>query len=199
VTPDPHVHALILAGGASRRMGEPKLLLPCGESSLLGAAVARARSVCAHTWVVVGAYAPQYVPEARRAGAAVVENLDWAEGLASSLRAGVAALPPSAAGALVVLPDQPFVPAAHLAALLARFREGGRPLVLSRYPDGALGVPAVVGAALFGAVARLTGEAGARKLTAGSGATGNWHAVPLSHPEDIDTPEDARRLLGAQP
>lgn len=187
------IAALVLAAGESRRMGEPKLLLRHAGRTLLELALEKAQRVSDLALVVLGAHSEAYGPLARAAGAAVVMNPGWREGLASSLRAGVAALPPEAEAALVVLPDQPFVPLVHLRALLECYFETRAPLVLSRYLGAdVLGVPGVVDRSLFGALQSLQGEQGAKRLAARSA----YRTVPLAQAEDVDSPSDARRLLG---
>lgn len=184
------VVGLILAAGESRRMGAPKLTLRYGGESLLALAARKALAVCPQVYGVVGAYRELYAPILTAAGVVVVDNPAWAEGLAASLRAGIAALPETATGALVLLPDQPLVAEAHLKRLVARFHEGYE-LVFSSY-DGTEGAPAVIGRPLFGQVMALAGDAGARRL---KGHAGTFASVPLAEAADIDTPEDAARLL----
>ena len=181
------IAAVVLAGGESRRMGFPKLTLEHAGQSLLAGAVHKAKQVSELVVVVVGAYPEIYTPVAQQAGATVVENPAWSSGLASSLQAGVAALPESVEGALVLLADQPFVTPEHLQALVDTYRTSKAPLALSAY-EGVEGAPAFVGRELFAEVATLTGDRGLRAL-GGARAT-----VPLERPFDVDTPEDAARL-----
>jgi molybdenum cofactor cytidylyltransferase len=187
--------ALVLAGGASRRMGGAKLRLEHRGETLLARAVVTAQRVCGRVLVVVGAYAEAYRAEALRLGAEVVDNPDWAEGLASSLRAGV-----RAAGqverVLVVLADQPFVTATHLKTLLETADTTEAELVFSRYPGGGLGAPTVITKSLFAQVRSLQGDRGAKALVRGAATTGE---VPLADPRDVDTPEEATRWLDDAP
>lgn len=183
--------ALLLAGGESRRMGSPKLLLEYRGKSLLAHAIHKAAGVCGRVVVVVGAHAKLYRPEAERHRAVVVDNPEWREGLASSLRAGIRSLPETVEVALVILPDQPFVPASHLRALLERHRQTGAPLVFSRYGE-VRGAPTLLHASLFEQVEYLHGEVGAKALIP---QVDKVAEVPLEEADDIDTPQDARQLL----
>ncbi len=185
------IAALIPAGGKSRRMGFAKLLLEVKGKSLLAGTVEVAASVSEAVLVVVGAYADAYAPVAEAAGAEVVLNPDWKEGMASSLRAGISSLPVEVEAALIVLPDQPFVDASHLAALVQAFRDQKHSLVLSRY-CGILGAPAVVGRELFPQLLKLTGQSGAKALL---GIVSSVGEVALEKPFDVDTVEQAERLL----
>ncbi len=185
------IAALIPAAGKSRRMGFAKLLLEVKGKSLLANAVGAAASTSELVLVVVGAYADAYAPVAEVAGAEVVINPDWKEGLASSLRAGISALPLEVEAALIVLPDQPFVESDHLVKLIQVFREQESPLVLSRY-CGILGAPGVVGRELFPQLLELRGEAGAKALLGRVSSVGE---VVLERPFDVDTIDQAERLL----
>lgn len=177
---------MVLAAGESRRMGFAKLLLRHRGQSLLARAVATAAESCDAVWVVVGAFERRYRDEAEAAGAQVVVNPDWREGLASSLRRGVEALPAEYDAALILLADQPFVRKGHLEALLERRRTDGCDLVLSRY-QGVLGAPALVHRSLFPQLLTLRGARGARALTRVASSVGE---VPLGASQDVDTPED---------
>ena len=185
------IAALIPAAGKSRRMGFAKLLLEVRGKSMLANAVEVAASTSELVLVVVGAYADAYAPVAEAAGAEVILNPEWKEGMASSLRAGIVALPVEVEAALIVLPDQLFVDAAHLATLAQVFREQESPLALSRY-SGILGAPAVVGRELFPQLLELTGESGAKALL---GRVSSVAEVALKKPFDVDTVEQAQRLL----
>ena len=170
-------------------MGEPKLALEFRGKTLLARAVETALQVVPHVVVVVGAYAELYAPLAKAAGAEVVVNPDWQEGLASSLRAGVAALPENTAAALVLLGDQPLVPVKHFEKMLAVYRAEAAALVFSLY-DGVRGAPTLIDAALFGTVQTLTGDTGARALQDRARVA----VVNLEEAFDVDTPADAARL-----
>ncbi|CAN5865896.1 nucleotidyltransferase family protein [soil metagenome] len=183
------IAAVVLAGGESRRMGAPKLALELEGRALLARAVETASQVASSVVVVVGAYAELYAPLAETAGARVVVNPDWREGLASSLRVGVAALPPQTEAALVLLGDQPLVPVEHFEKMLAVHRADAVTLVFSSY-DGVRGAPTLIDASLFGAVQTLTGDTGARALQRGARVA----EVPSAEAFDVDTPDDAARL-----
>jgi molybdenum cofactor cytidylyltransferase len=184
------VAAIVLAGGESKRMGFPKLTLFYQGSSLLQHAISKARSVADETWVVVGKYQDLYTPEAERAGAKVIENLAWSEGLASSLRVGIQALEPKVDAALIVLPDQPFVPVEHLQTLVNTWQEARVELVFSRY-QSILGAPCVISRSLFAEVLTLRGDKGAKALIREGVRVAE---VLLEQSEDIDTPEEAEWL-----
>ncbi len=186
-----NVAGVVLAAGESRRMGSAKLLLRHRGQSLLAHAVTTAAQVCDAVWVVVGAYPRRYGNEVNAPGVELVVNPEWREGLASSLRRGVEALPPEFGAALILLADQAFVEKGHLEALVERHRTDSCDLVLSRY-QGVLGAPALVDRSLFPQIMTLQGDRGARALTRVASSVGE---VALQAPQDVDTPEDAATWL----
>jgi molybdenum cofactor cytidylyltransferase len=187
--------SLILAGGESKRMGFPKLLLEHRGHTLLALAVHKAKAVSKEVVVIVGAYEHHYTSVAEKAGAKVLKNPAWSEGLASSLRVGVAALDDSVEAALVILPDQPFVSEEHLQTLLTTWQTQKATLVFSRY-QGILGAPCVLDKSCFARVSELRGDKGARALVGERTTTAE---VTLADFIDIDTPEEVRTFLGKTP
>lgn len=187
------LHVLVLAAGASRRFGSPKQLVRLGGEPLLHRAVTRATEVAGHAvTVVLGAHAAQLAPLLRHSPAAVLINRHWEEGLASSLRAGVASLPGSAAGVLVTLADQAAVTAHDLLRLASAWRRQPEWIVAATY-DSHTGVPAIFPRSTFPAFAELRGDAGARGLFARY--ADRCLRLPMPHAAvDIDTPEDLLRL-----
>lgn len=166
------VGLLLLAAGASTRLGRPKQLLPYhGRTLLRHAAEIAAASGCQPLVLVTGALHEELLPEVAGQPFEVVRNEAWTEGMGSSIRAGMAALtrltgpenPLSAV--LFMLCDQPLLTADHLRQLLARQRATGVLAVASAYA-GTLGVPVVFGAPLFTQLSKLTGTKGAGPLLA---------------------------------
>jgi CTP:molybdopterin cytidylyltransferase MocA len=184
--------AIILAAGASTRMGSPKQLLPLKGQSLLTGVVEAA--LAAKVWpvvVVLGAHAEKIRPLLARHPVLVAENPAWAEGMASSLRAGIATLQQFSRaidGAVVALCDQPGFSAAVVGQLIAAQRATGRSIAAARY-DGRHGAPALFLRAHFPALASLTGEEGARTLL--NRSADDVAAVDLpALAVDLDTPAD---------
>jgi len=191
------VACVVLAAGASRRLGRAKQLARVrGEPLVRRAARAALEAGCAPVFVVTGARAAAV--EAALAGipVACVRNAAHAEGLASSIRAGVAAVAdttPLCDGVLVALVDQPAAGAALLRALRARFEAAlGARIVACAYA-GALGAPAVFPRALFRELAALRGDRGAKAILEARGE--EVIAVPFADgARDVDTEEDAAQL-----
>ncbi len=185
--------AIILAAGASRRLGQPKQLVRIQGERLLGRTIRVAKeSGVDPVFVVIGAQQEVMGPEVERAGVVAVMNPAWEQGIASSVRAGLGALAealPEAKGVLLLVCDQPKLTAEHLRALEAAFdAAAGAAIVASGY-DGIAGIPVIFPAGQFGSLLGLQGDTGARSLLRNP-------PVPLLTVDfalgaiDIDTPED---------
>lgn len=196
----PAVAGIVLAAGGSTRMGRPKPLLRLRGETLLARAVRAAREGgCTSVTVVVAAGSDSsFVPgaaesarQARAAGARVVENPAWREGIASSIRSGLAAVEsdPSIGGVLFLPVDQPFVEPEDVARLIAE-SAGEEDIAAADY--GVVGAPAVFARRHFPALGRLRGDAGARSII--ESAKESVRRVPMpSAAIDVDSPEDCRR------
>lgn len=157
--------AVILAAGTGSRFGGGKLLAPWRGAPLLHAALASARAAPVGEIVLVtGADADAVAAAARSFDPAIrtVNAPRYADGMAESLKAGVAALTSHPAGAFVFLGDMPSVPAAILAPLAKAVADGAP--AAAPVCGGRRGNPVVLGADLFPQVAALTGDMGARPI-----------------------------------
>lgn len=196
LTPRPaRVAAVVLAAGASSRLGRPKQLVEyLGEPLVRRAARAATEIGASPVVVVLGAHADLVAPALDGlAGLTVVPNAAWRSGLASSLAAGVrAALDDLAVDAVLVsLADQPLVDAGALRRLVAAY-PGAHGVVASAYGD-ALGVPALFARAHADALLALSGDAGAGAWLRARRA--QVTAVPMDAAAlDVDTPDDVARL-----
>lgn len=188
--------AVVLAAGGSKRLGRPKQLEPWGDSNLLGHVVARTYEFPVdEVWVVLGHDADRILEDSDLGEAYVIENLEWEEGIASSLRVGLDALTRLSRcdQALVVIGDQPEVSTAIVEELLASHRKAGRPVTVPKYRYS-WGNPVVVDRSLWARVMSLEGDEGAQRL---------WQAHPEwvnevwfsdTNPRDVDTEADVTDL-----
>jgi len=198
------IWAAVLAAGESRRMGTQKLLLPFGDTTVVGAAVrAAGASGVDRVLVVLGADRdavraelekgrssgrPAEPPNPHKLVFAV--NEDYHSGMLSSVQTGFGALPPDAEAAVVMLGDQPFLPAAVVDAVIAAYRARGKGIVIPTF-QGRRGHPVLIDLKYRAEVLGLDPADGLRRLM-------------RAHPEDIheadvadanilrdlDTPED---------
>jgi molybdenum cofactor cytidylyltransferase len=159
--------AIILAAGASTRMGQSKQRLPWKTGTLLSHAIQTARqSGVSSITVVLGADEEQNWKTIEGEKVNIVSNPRWQKGMGSSLKAGLKSVVksnPNTDAILVMVCDQPFVTAEHLKALFGGFTAGTGQATVSRYSD-TTGVPAVFGQRLFEKILSLNDEHGAKKL-----------------------------------
>jgi molybdenum cofactor cytidylyltransferase len=158
---------VVLAAGGSSRLETPKQLLPYKGKTLLRHAVDEAtNSNAQYVVVVLGANADLFLKETDAGKASVIENKEWSEGMASSLRAGLKTLlqqQPSVDGVIFMVCDQPFVSAAVLNNLIDTYKETGKPVVASNYGE-AIGTPAFFHQSFFKELMQLKGDEGAKKI-----------------------------------
>jgi molybdenum cofactor cytidylyltransferase len=175
-------------GGANKLL-EPVDGVPMALRAVNAALASRATSVT----VVLGHQAD--VVESMLAGRTVqvVRNPDYVQGMSSSVRRGLAALPSQAQAALVVLGDMPGITADHLDRLIDAF-DPARPMIVVPCRQGRRGNPVLLPRALFGEVSAVTGDQGARGLIA-------RHAALVREVEfdddaifiDVDSPDELAR------
>jgi len=191
---EPHIAAIVLAAGRSTRMGEEnKLLADIGGGTMLRRVAESALASGARPVLVVTGHQEAGV-RAALAGldVSLVPNPEFASGLASSLKAGVRAVPEACAGALVVLGDMPQIAACHLDRLIAEFVPG---TIVVPVHKGKQGNPVLWPRSHFPKLLQLEGDAGAKRLIAA-------HRAQVREVEmetaaifaDVDTPEELRRL-----
>jgi molybdenum cofactor cytidylyltransferase len=193
----PELHVLVLAAGASSRFGSPKQLVRLNGRPLLHSAVSRAVEVTGHAvTVVLGANAHELSGLLKHTPASITINRDWAEGLASSIRAGIHSVPGTVDAAMVCLADQAAVTAEDLRRLVGTWKRNTDSIVAALY-SGDVGAPAIFPRWCFRELLELRGDRGARMLM-------QRHAdrlvrVPMpSAAVDIDTPEDLLNLENAR-
>ncbi len=192
------VAAILLAAGQARRFaggpGETKLAADLnGKPLIRHAAEAALASRAAPVGVVTGHAAEKIQNLLAGLDLFVVHNAAYAEGLSGSLKAGVAALPPEARGAVILLADMPLVTSVLIDTLIAAFDAAPvEPAAVVPIREGRRGNPVLIGRSLFADLAKLEGDRGARELlktTAG---------LVLECPIDdaaIETDVDTREML----
>lgn len=184
------LRVILLAAGNSSRYGSPKLLVEVDGTPILARVARMAVEVAGREAVVVvlGAHAERLEPLVRDASAAIAFNPNFGEGIASSIRAGVACVPAGTAAAMILLADQVALAAGDLRRLVASWERQPDRIVAAQY-GGTTGAPAIFPADLFNELAALQGDRGARALLTRHAA--RVVAVPLPAAAiDVDTPSD---------
>lgn len=196
---DAGIAALMLAAGGSRRMRPAhKLLLPIGGEAMVRRPVRAALEAGLFPIVVVTGYRGEEVAAAvADLGAACRPNPEWGTGIASSIRAGLAALPDGCPATAILLADMPRVDAGHLRRLARAFAAGGDAGILIPTYRGRRGNPWVWSRRLFAALAALVGDCGGSALAP---RLGPWiREVPMPDDGvllDLDAPEEFAREAG---
>ncbi len=187
--------AVVLAAGAGSRFGGGKLLATLDGRPVLQHVLDRlAEAGVADVLVVLGDDADAIDGAVRWGAARRVRNPDPSRGLSSSLRVGIDALDPDASAALIVLGDQPQLPVAAIAALLASPPTAGRPIVVPVYSHDGGRNPVLVGRAAFDLVGAATGDRGLGPLIAAHPELVRDVTVDGENP-DVDTRADLVGLL----
>jgi molybdenum cofactor cytidylyltransferase len=193
--PEPagRVAGVVLAAGASSRLGHNKLLLDIGGEPVVHRAARGALDAGLSPVIVVLGH------EADRVAAALsgldlecAVNLDYSRGMHTSLQAGIRRVPADCDAAVVILADMPLVTAGMSAALVARFRAGPEPIVASRYGEEQA-PPTLYARALFPALL-AAGEAGGRRVIRDHPDRTAVVPWPVHLLADLDRAEDVERV-----
>ncbi|WP_346238454.1 nucleotidyltransferase family protein [Niabella insulamsoli] len=189
------VQALLLAAGASKRMGRPKQLLPWGDQSLITHQISRLQQANLEVTVVLGAQATMIAKEVESYKVKITFNAGWEQGMGSSIAWGADNIDTTnLQGLLITLTDQPWIEAGHYKKMIDAFRPGQRQIIVSQSKEGVCGVPVLFDRCHLPDLRNLKGHSGAKGIIAA-------HPTKIivvsceNSMEDIDTPESYRQLL----
>lgn len=189
---------VLLAAGASRRLGMPKQLLQFEGKSLLKRAAQVAKNSNCDSVVVLGSNSELFAHELYESDIEIVFNEYWIDGMGSSIRAGLGKLlelQPNLAAVIIMVCDQPFVSKEIIDGLIEKFLEEKKWIVASKY-DESFGVPAIFERELFRDLMDLRGTNGAKSLIEKFQGQAAFIDFPNGN-FDIDTAEDYSKLLEA--
>ena len=160
----PHIATIILAAGASTRLGAPKQLLPYQGTTFLRRTVDTVLLSQAKSFhVVLGFNAEIMKLEIASLPINIVINPDWRSGISTSLHAGIQSLEPTIDAAIIVLCDQPELSTDILNRLISTYTSTRAPIVTCKYA-GTVGVPALFDRRMFPELLSLEGDHGAKTL-----------------------------------
>lgn len=187
---------MILAAGASTRMGTPKqLLLYQGRSLIQYITEIAIASVCQPIIVVLGAHSEQIRLHIDHLPVCIVENLNWANGMGSSISSGMRFLynlPQNIEAVVIVLCDQPFLSTQLINQLVDAYHSTKKPMIVCEYAE-TLGVPALFDKIFFSELAELQGNTGAKKII--HNHLTEVFTIPFAQGSiDIDIPKDYQQL-----
>jgi molybdenum cofactor cytidylyltransferase len=192
------IATLILAAGASTRMGEPKQLLKWKESTLIRTVAEQALSLGrGPVALVLGAVVEQVELALHDLPVETILNADWNRGMGTSVRKGIEVLMGKhrdLSGVMILVCDQPRISSEKYESLLATFEGSPEKIAAASYAGG-VGVPAIFPKWIFSELLLLPDDAGARKIIVRHAPSS---VVTIEIPEaslDIDTPEDYRSSI----
>jgi molybdenum cofactor cytidylyltransferase len=188
---------ILMAAGASSRMGRSKLELQIEETTLLEHAVRQSFQSAVNTITIVsGAFAlPTSLEKVYSPKVQIINNTRWSTGIGSSIKAGLESQikrTPDAEAVIFIVADQPFLSAAHVNRLIENFNATDR-IIASSYSD-TIGVPALFPKRYFEAIGNLPDNAGAKSLFIKHQE--DLITLPFDKGEiDLDTPENYQRFI----
>lgn len=161
------IELLILAAGASRRLGEPKQLIKYEGTSLIRRIAGESiKAGIGNVTVVTGYKADEIASEISDLNVDVFYNKDWEEGIGASIRNGleyVLKKQPDTNAILITMVDQPFVNTQHLQKI-ANAYDPARPMIIASAYSGTFGVPVLVDNFYFEKLRGLKGDEGGKKI-----------------------------------
>ena len=161
------VAAIILAAGASRRMGKPKQLLPYREHTLLGHVIqCTLASSCSSVIIILGANAGIIKSQIEHFPVEIVKNPEWNQGISSSIRCGIQYIKEQSLnvdGIIFLVCDQPSISTETITQLLDLYNEASKPIIASQYA-GIIGIPVLFDYGFCSELLQLKGDRGAKRL-----------------------------------
>ncbi|WP_299476338.1 molybdopterin-binding/glycosyltransferase family 2 protein [uncultured Roseibium sp.] len=200
-TDAPKVAAIILGAGKSTRMGGPNKLLATldGKALVRHAGEAAIGAGLRQTILVTGHLADEVRKQVEDLDIETVYNPDYADGMATSIRAGMKALEADTEAVIVLLGDMPRVGEAALKKLIAAYKENGTSLIVAATANGKRGNPVLWDKRFFDDLNALTGDIGARHLIARNPGFVAEVEIGSAARLDLDTPQALQEAGGALP
>ena len=189
------IAAVVLAAGSARRFGRQKLIESFLFKPIVRWAVEAAIASGVDETVVVSGADERVRHALDGTGARCVVNADPAAGMASSIATGITSLAPGTRAVLIVLGDQPSVPAKAYRAVLDAYRTRAPAIVVPVYWWGTRGHPVLFDASVFSELLALGGDRGARDVIQRDMARVVEVRIRRPAPPDVDSPDDVNSML----
>ncbi len=191
-----YVAAVILAAGSSSRFGRPKQLLAWDGQPLIIHAVDTAWAAeLSPIIVVLGAFADEITPLLASREVQILKNYGWSDGISSSIRTGISALPDAVDAAIFMPADQPLLTPSFLQNLVSHYEATEKAIVVPHSADGEPGNPVLFDRRFFSELSQLSGDTGGKRLL--SKYAGDIAKLPITNATilmDVDSPEALDRL-----
>lgn len=162
-----NIPIVLLAAGASSRMGQPKPLLPWGEKTLIEHQLNSLLETGSPVVVVLGNQAENIIPILKDLPVKFTINENWERGMGTSIAAGVKFVKlqfPSSNGVLITLIDQPLISTDHLIKIITNFQADNQQIIVSQAESGWQGVPVLFNRCYFDELTKLGGKQGAKTI-----------------------------------
>ncbi len=190
------IPVLLLAAGSSTRMGQPKQLLPWGNTTLIEHQIRSLIKTGNPVNVILGFSANLIIPLIENYTVNIFNNNEWERGMGSSISFGILQIIskyPGADGVLISLLDQPLVPTSYFKKMSEMFQPGFRQILVSKSDAGWTGVPVLFDKCYFKDLSELRKDEGAKKII----QQHEENVIILEGGEimdDIDSPESYKQL-----
>lgn len=193
-----NIGVIILAAGASKRLGKPKQLLEFEEQTLLARIIENALATRLKTVVVLGANAEKIKTSIENLPVEIVENKNWQDGMSSSIVAGLNYLleiKKDLSAVIILLCDQPFVDKELILKLIKTQKTTNKKIIAGNYAQ-TVGVPALFTKDIFDELLKLDRKKGAKLIIKNYAAQNEIATVSIPEAEfDVDTEEDFEQLI----
>lgn len=195
-----HIAIVVLAAGASKRMGSPKQLLKWGDGTLIGNAIETVSKLASNELIVVlGAHYELIKNVIQTSPVTILNNENWEKGLGSTIAFAVEYLQNSKSnvdGVLITLCDQPLITADFLNLFISKFQSGKNQILATSYGNDKQGVPVLFDKVYFNDLEKLNSDEGAKEILKKYRSSVETLTPPMDN-KDLDTSEEYMSLYQA--
>lgn len=190
-----NIAIVILAAGASKRMGTPKQILSWKKSVLINDVISKGLKCFKHVYVVLGAHRDIIERKISSKKVTIIENPRWEAGMGTSISEAVTVIEKkedNINAILFALVDQPLLQVKHYKRLIKSFIECNNNIIATKNNEH-IGVPAILGSSYFSKLKKLDGDVGAKGIIS-SNKEDTWVVDPVGDIVDLDTMDAYKKL-----